>query len=202
METKQRRIRWTWAEFARLPDQEGRRVEVIDDQLYVTPSPTTGHQRVVMRLIRVLDPFVREHDLGEILPGPIDVIFAEGDYLAPDLVFMRRDRLGLVSDRGIEGPPDLAVEILSPSTAGRDRGLKRDRYRVYGVAEYWVVDPASETVEVWRFGDDPETAATFGRGETLRWTPVTGGPALEVPTSELVGPRRESADRRGRDASR
>ena len=189
METKQRRIRWTWAEFARLPDQEGRRVEVIDDQLYVTPSPTTGHQRVVMRLIRVLDPFVREHDLGEILPGPIDVIFAEGDYLAPDLVFVRRDRLGLVSDRGIEGPPDLAVEILSPSTAGRDRGLKRDRYRLYGVAEYWVVDPASETVEVWRFGDDSETARPFGPGDALSWIPLAGGPTLEVPVRALVSPR-------------
>lgn len=189
METKPRRIRWTWAEFARLPDQEGRRVEVIDDELYVTPSPTTGHQRVVMRLIRVLDPFVREHDLGEILPGPIDVIFAEGDYLAPDLVFVRRDRLGLVSDRGIEGPPDLAVEILLPSTAGRDRGLKRDRYRLYGVAEYWVVDPASETVEVWRFGDDPETARSFGPGDALSWIPPAGGPTLEVPVRALVSPR-------------
>lgn len=193
METKQRRIRWTWAEFARLPDQGSRRAEVIDDELYVTPAPTPWHQRVVARLIEVLGPFVREHDLGEVFPGPVDVIFAEGDYLEPDLVFVRRDRLGLVSDRGIEGPPDLVVEVLSPSTAGRDRGLKRDRYRLYGVAEYWMVDPDSGTVEVWRFREDAGATRSYGEAETLRWTPVAAGPTLEVPASELVGPRRESS---------
>ena len=193
METKRSRIRWTWAEFARLPGQEGRRVEVIDDELYVTPSPTPWHQLMVARLMEVLGPFVREHDLGKVFPGPVDVIFAEGDYLAPDLVFVRRDRLGLLSDRGIEGPPDLVVEVLSPSTAGRDRGLKRDRYRLYGVAEYWVVDPDSGGVEAWRFGEDAERARSYAPGETLRWTPVEGGPALEVPVSELVDPRARSS---------
>lgn len=193
METKRRRIRWTWAEFARLPDQGSRRSEVIDDELYVTPAPTPWHQQAVTRLIEILGPFVREHDLGEVFPGPIDVIFAEGDYLEPDLVFVGRDRLELVSDRGIEGPPDLVVEILSPSTASRDRGIKLDRYRLYGVAEYWVVDPDAGTVEAWRFGDETETARSLGPGETLPWTPVAGGPVLEVNISGLVGSRREAS---------
>lgn len=193
METKRRRVRWTWAEFARLPGQEGRRVEVIDDELFVTPAPTPWHQRVVTRLIEVLGPFVRGHDLGEVFAGPVDVLFAEGDYLEPDLVFVRRNRLGLVTDRGIEGPPDLVVEVLSPSTAGRDRGLKRNRYRLYGVAEYWVVDPDSGTVEVWRFADDPDTVRAYEPGETFRWAPMAGGPGLEVPVEDLAGPRPESS---------
>jgi Uma2 family endonuclease len=62
--------------------------------------------------------------------------FAEGDYLEPDLVFVARDREALLSDRGIEGPPDLVVEVVSPSTEARDRGLKLDRYRHFGVGEY------------------------------------------------------------------
>jgi Uma2 family endonuclease len=193
VETKRSRIRWTWSEFARLPDQGSRRAEVIDDELYVTPAPTPWHQRVVTRLIETLGPFVRKHDLGEVFPGPIDVIFAEGDYLEPDLVFVGRDRLGLVSDRGIEGPPDLVVEVLSPSTAGRDRGLKRDRYRLYGVAEYWILDPDSGAVEAWAFDGDTETARSLGRGDTFRWTPVAGGPAVDISASELVGPRHPSS---------
>ena len=146
-----------------------------------------------MRLIQLLDPFVREHHLGELLPGPVDVLFAEGDYLAPDLVFVRSARLGLVSDRGIEGPPDLVVEVLSPSTASRDRGLKRDRYGLYGVAEYWVVDPDTGTVEAWRFSEGPEPGRFYGPGETLRWEPVAGGPSLEVAVSGLFGARHESS---------
>ena len=189
MDTKRSRIRWTWAEFARLPDQGSRRAEVIDDELYVTPAPTPWHQRVVTRLIEVLGPFVRELDLGEVLPGPVDVIFAEGDYLEPDLVFVRRDRLRLLSDRGIEGPPDLVVEVLSPSTAGRDRGLKRDRYRLYGVAEYWVVDPDAETSEVWDFRDRVDVPRVYRRADTLTWAPEAGGPSVEVAVSQLLDVR-------------
>ena len=123
MEANRTRTRWTWAEFARLPSEGSTRHEVIAGNLFVTPGPSPKHQRVVTRLIATLHPFVEGHDLGEILPGPVDVIFADGDYLEPDLIFIARDRAELVSDRGIEGPPDLVVEIVSPSTAGRDRGI-------------------------------------------------------------------------------
>jgi Uma2 family endonuclease len=129
---------------------------------------------------------VREHDLGRLLPGPIDVLFGEGDYLQPDLVFMRRDRAHLMSPRGIEGPPDLVVEILSPSTAHRDRGIKLERYRHFGVPEYWIVDLDARAIEVWRLGAGAQTAERAIEGEVLTWTPVSGRPTLDVQVTELL----------------
>jgi Uma2 family endonuclease len=187
MEANRKCSRWTWAEFARLPSEGSTRNEVIAGELFVTPGPAPRHQRVVMRLIEVLNPFVRAHDLGELLPGPVDVIFAEGDYLEPDLVFLCRGRDDIVTDRGIEGPPDLVVEIVSPSTAARDRGIKRDRYQLYGVPEYWVVDPEQGTFEVWDFESGREDALVFEAGDRFEWTPVDQAPTLEVEVRSVTG---------------
>jgi Uma2 family endonuclease len=186
MEANRSRMRWTYERYARLPTSGSTRYEVITDELAVTPSPSAAHQQVVANLVMVIGTFVREHDLGRLLPGPIDVLFGEGDYLQPDLVFMRRDRAHLMSPRGIEGPPELVVEILSPSTAHRDRGIKLERYRHFGVREYWIVDIDARAVEVWRLGDgalEPEVEPAAGH---LRWMPVPGGPTLEVAVAELL----------------
>jgi len=91
-----------------------------------------------------------------------------------------------MSRRGIEGPPALVVEILSPSTAHRDRGIKLERYRHFGVREYWIVDIDARAVDVWRLGDgapEPEVVEAAGH---QRWMPVPGGPALEVAVAALV----------------
>jgi len=185
MEANEARTRWTYAEFARLPSETGTRHEVIDGELVVTPSPRPRHQAIVLDLGRILGDFVGSERLGTILPGPVDVLFAEGDYLVPDLVFVRKGRAGMVSDRGIEGPPDLVVEILSPSTEARDRGVKLDRYRLYGVREYWIVDPDSRSVEVWRFGEGAESAEACGAGSAFSWTPLPDGPTLEVGVDDV-----------------
>ncbi|NIQ54198.1 MAG: Uma2 family endonuclease, partial [Gammaproteobacteria bacterium] len=116
------------------------------------------------------------------LPGPVDVLFAEGDYLEPDLVFVRKERRGIIGERGIEAAPDLVIEIVSPSTAGRDRGIKRERYAHYGVPEYWVVDPDERGIERWRFGIEAEAPDIVRDG--LQWQPIPGGPVLEIPVRE------------------
>jgi Uma2 family endonuclease len=188
MEAKSTRRRWTYSEFAHLPISGSTRYEIIDDELVVTPSPGTRHQRIVTRLVFTLYGFVEAHDLGEVFVSPFDVLFAEGDYLEPDVLFVRKDRADVVTDRGIEGPPDLVVEVLSPSTAERDRGTKLDRYRLYGVPEYWIVDPDGQTVEVWRLGDDVKAPMSLTRADTLRWEPMAGRATLEVALAELFGP--------------
>jgi Uma2 family endonuclease len=185
MEANESRTRWTWAEFARLPSEGSTRYEVIDGELAVTPSPTPRHQRIALRLGHILERLLEPTDLGYMFAGPVDVIFAEGDYLQPDLAFVRRDRAGMVTDRGIEGPPDLVVEILSPSTARRDRGVKLERYRLYGVPEYWIVDPHARTVEVWRLGQGAESGEVFETGSTFRWSPGPGAETLEVEVAEV-----------------
>jgi Uma2 family endonuclease len=187
MEAKSTRQRWTYAEFARLPTSGSTRYEVIDGELVVTPAPTSRHQEVVAHLVWLLYGFAREHGLGKVFSAPLDVLFAEGDYLEPDILFVRSDRAHLVTDRGVEGPPDLVVEVVSPSTASRDRGMKLDRYRHYGVREYWVIDPDGCTMEVWDLARDARQPTVHGPPETVRWTPEKGGATLVIDLAELFG---------------
>ena len=125
--------------------------------------------------------------IGQVLVGPVDVLFAEGDYLEPDLVVVLDRSAHLLSDRGIEGPPDLVVEVVSPATAARDRGQKLERYRTYGVPEYWVVDPDRRTMEVWRLGDGAREPTRYGPGDILEWQPGVSAAVLEISVGDLLG---------------
>lgn len=183
MATQPAESRWTYDEFARLPE-DGNRYEVIAGELYMTPAPRPTHQQVGFTLARRLADFVDQHRLGWVLPAPVDVLFAEGDYLEPDIVFVRRERQAIITDRGIEGAPDLVVEVLSTSTASRDRGLKRERYALYGVPQYWVVDRDAGHVEVFRMLEDPERPEVVR--DTLVWKLHPGAPELTISVPEIV----------------
>lgn len=174
---------WTYEEYVSLPD-DGNRYEVIGGELYVTPAPQSPHQEVVARLIELLRPFVRKHGLGRVLPGPIDVLFGPKDYLEPDLVYIRQERRAFVTKRGVEVAPDLVIEIVSVSTASRDRGLKRERYARFGVTEYWVVDAEAREIEIYGLSEDPRRPRI--ERETLRWQPIADGPVLEIDVRELL----------------
>jgi len=192
MEANRARHRWTYEEYARLPqpsEARGTRFEVIDGELYVTPGPSLGHQRIYTDLLTLLNGFAKSNGLGEVFGSPFDVLFGEGDYVEPDIMFVRRGREHILGQRGIEGPPDLVVEVLSPSTAARDLGIKLDRYRHFGVAEYWVVDPEERTIQLWRFTDGAREPVTLGAAETLRWQPLADGPGLDISLTELFGTR-------------
>jgi Uma2 family endonuclease len=185
MEPRRTRQRWTYAEFARLPTSGSTRYEIIDGELVVTPAPGLKHQRIVTRLVSLLHAFARTHALGEAFVSPYDVLFAEGDYLEPDLLFVRKARAELVTDRGVEGAPDLVVEILSPSTAARDHGIKLERYRHHGVPEYWIVDPEEGAIEVWQLAEGAREALRFDAVSVLRWAPAGSGPSLDIVLAEL-----------------
>lgn len=141
---------------------------------------------MVSNLVRILASFAREHGLGLVLPSPIDVLFGEGDYFEPDVVFVRADHAHLVGDRGVECPPDLVIEIVSPSTADRDRGIKLERYRHFGVREYWIVDLEARTIEVWRLAQRATAADVMHDGEMLVWSPAADGPKLDVSVAEIL----------------
>ena len=187
MEAHRTRRRWTYAEFARLPSEGTSRYEVIDGELVVTPAPGLRHQGIVTDLVTFLNTFVRAHDLGRVFASPVDVLLGEGDYLEPDIVFVRKGRSDILSDRGVEGPPDLLVEVISPASVDRDRGIKLERYRHFGVAEYWVVDPDVRAVEVWALADGAMEPMVFRPADVLRWIPWDGAPVLEVDVAEVVG---------------
>jgi len=188
MEANRTRHRWTYEEYARLPqpsEARGTRFEVIDGELYVTPGPSLRHQLIVTELTALLYRFVEANGLGKVLVSPFDVLFAEGDYVEPDIMFVRAGREDILTERGIEGPPDLLIEVLSPSTAARDLGIKLDRYRLFGVTEYWVIDPDERTVLVWRLADGASEPISLGMADTLRWQPLADGPLFEISVAQL-----------------
>jgi Uma2 family endonuclease len=138
----------TYRDYEALP-ADGRRYELHDGALSVTPAPGTRHQRVSGALNSILRSHVTAHALGEVLYAPIDVILADTTIVQPDLVYLDPTRAHLISERGIEGPPTLVIEILSPSTTRIDRTIKTDLYQRYRVPYYWIVDADARTVEVY-----------------------------------------------------
>jgi len=146
-------IRYTWADYLSTPEDTSRRYEIVDGELFVTAAPRFRHQQVVSNLIELLRGFTRPLRLGEVVPGPITVHLHDELVVEPDLIFIRADRLGIVGPEGrVEGPPDLAVEILSPSNRSYDRNLKRKHYLENGIPELWILDADEHTVEVWKPG--------------------------------------------------
>ena len=146
MSSQKAKVRFNYGDYCLLP--EDKRYYLIDGELYMAPAPSSRHQRLPLKLARLLADFIEGHGLGEVYIAPLDVILSEEDVLQPDLLFVTQERRGIVSERGCEGPPDLVVEILSPATEQRDRELKRKVYAKFGVPEYWLVDPQAESIEV------------------------------------------------------
>ncbi len=139
----------TYHDYQLLPD-DGKRYEIIDGDLYMTPAPLTRHQMIAIRLSHVLMTYLETHPIGTALAAPCDVLLSDVDILQPDLLVVLQDGIARITDKNVQGPPDLVIEILSPGTAARDRDLKRKRYEHFGVREYWLVDPDRNTVEILR----------------------------------------------------
>lgn len=143
------------------------RAELIEGDIFMSPTPNLRHQRIVANLYRHLDAHVRSRRLGEVFLSPIDVILAPDAVAEPDVVFVSSARRSILR-QWIEGAPDLAVEVLSPSTNVRDRVVKRDLYARHGVPEYWIVDPDARTVEVLKLaGGAYALHAVFEPGDTI-----------------------------------
>lgn len=174
-------VRFTYADHRSIPEDH-RRHEIVDGELFVTPTPRVNHQRVAFDLTVALDTRARKHDLGAVV-GPITVHLHDELVLEPDIVFVREDRMAIVDPEGdIHGPPDLVAESLSPSTHAFDRNVKGKRYLEHGVEEVWIVDIDARAVEVWRVGEEAPRVVTG----SLRWR--VGGPEpaeLEIPLEEV-----------------
>jgi len=151
----------TFADLERIRETSDEQFELIEGALFVTPSPSPLHQMVSRRLSKLLDAAIPDSSIGEFFYAPLDVYFDDQTVLQPDLLVFLRDRIELVGEKNIQGPPTLAIEIVAPSTGGRDRGIKRDLYARYGVLEYWLVDPEARTVTI--FGE--LSGGHYGREE-------------------------------------
>src|SRR5438093_10743291 len=152
---------FTYRDYEALPN-DGRRYEIHDGELCVTPAPSLDHQIISARLFAHLIKWLETRPGGLLLYAPLDVILAdrpdETSIVQPDILYIASDRMALTSPRGMEGGPTLAVEILSPSTRRIDRVTKTRlyaRYGVpflwlrYGVPFLWLVDPDGRTIEAF-----------------------------------------------------
>jgi len=144
---------------------DGRRYELVRGDLLVTPSPSLRHQQASRELLVQLMAYFHERSLGEVFYAPVDLILTGHDVFVPDLVVTTDP--GSPSGRGIEKPPLLVVEILSPSTAKVDRGLKAQRYAELGVAHYWLVDPERRTLECHRLEQGAFQLLIAGQDDTV-----------------------------------
>jgi Uma2 family endonuclease len=180
--TKHSSAKLTYDDFAQIP-HDGLLHEIIEGEHYVTPAPSRRHQRILRRLLYLVEGHLQQHPVGEVFFAPFDVLLSEHNVFEPDLLFLSRARSTLLTEKNLQGAPDLVVEILSPSTSSRDRRLKRDVYERTGVTEYWVVDPDRDVVDVYRRSDGPfADPISFGREQTLT-TPLL--PDLEIPLAKV-----------------
>ena len=142
--------KFTYEHYLLLP--EGDRRELIEGELLMTPAPTEKHQRVSFNIGFQLGMFLEANPVGAIYLAPFDVIFDDYNVVQPDIVVILNEHRARLQNEGLRGAPDLAVEILSPSTATRDTIYKRVLFHRFGVREYWIVDPTAETVECFTRG--------------------------------------------------
>jgi len=153
----------TYKDYEALP-ADGRRYELHEGELSVTPAPGTRHQRILRNLSDIVWQHVKGQRLGEVLFAPVDCILGETTVVQPDLVYLDTTRLSIVSDRGIEGPPTLVVEILSRSTTLIDRSTKRQLYARYAVPYYWIVDSEARSIEAYSLAEEGYRLVTRASG--------------------------------------
>lgn len=179
MASTEQAARLTAEQFFAMHD-DGRRYELIEGKLYPLTTPTLRHQRITRRLFLRLNAEASRAG-GEVFFSGIGVVVAEDIVLESDIAVVLRPVSQADVDRGLEAPPDLVVEVLSPSTADRDRSFKADQYARRGVREYWLVSPEAETIEILVLRDGTWALhARPGRDEPVTSTVL---PGLTFPAS-------------------
>jgi Uma2 family endonuclease len=173
----------TYEDLSRLP-ADGHRYELFDGEAYMSPSPTLRHQKVLGNLYVAFRAGLRGD--AEVFIAPLDVVLAPATALQPDLLVVLGENARIKADV-IRGVPDLIVEVLSPSTADLDKGLKMETYTRHGVPEYWLADPEDGRMDVYRLdlrAGSYRHVATYQRGDRAT-TPLL--PGLVIDAAEIFG---------------
>jgi Uma2 family endonuclease len=176
----------TYEDYCHLPN-DGKRYEIIAGELYVSPAPRILHQLVSGRLFFHLYGYVSAHDLGLVLSAPTDIVFSRINIVQPDLIFIAKAHLHIVTETNIKGALDLLIEVLSPSTVDVDRDIKRKLYARFGVKEYWIVHPEERFAEVYRARQRQFPPRPRIIRDTLE-SPLL--PGLQIGLAELFTPSR------------
>ena len=182
--TVEQRTVWTYDDYAALPD-DGNRYEVLDGELVMAPAPTIGHQVGLLNLIFAVRQHVKSHKLGECYIAPCDIILDPRTVVQPDFIFVSNDRSSIVTEKNIQGTPDLVVEVLSPSTIQRDRVTKLRLYARFKIPHCWLLDPMTRILEVFELdGSSYRLTAAHAENETFT---LTLFPELSIPLNDIWG---------------
>ena len=169
---------FTYADYLLTPDDV--RYELINGELIMAPAPVPRHQRVGMRFSNRMGPIIDENALGELFAAPIDVYLSDTNLVQPDILFISAARAHIITETNIQGAPDLVIEIASPRTQDDDRTVKRELYERFGVLEYWMAYPFTQTVDALRLENGRFVdAGHYGRGDTIT-TPLLPGLRIDL----------------------
>src|SRR5215213_503376 len=169
---------WTYEDLSSVPD-DGRRYEIDEGELHEMPAPTWEHAVTIMNLILLLAPVVQALG-GRMLTAPLDVFFEGANPVQPTIVVLLAETAAIGTGRGVEGAPDLLVEVHSPANRGHDLLTKRALYARAGVHEYWIVDPANRTVEVLTLDRDAFHTVQSRSGDDVVISSLLGGAAFPL----------------------
>jgi len=172
----------TYEDYVLLPN-DGKRYEILEGELTVTPAPSTKHQTASENLFVLLSQYIKERDLGKLFHAPIDLILESTSVLQPDLLFVSKARQHIITERAIEGAPDLVIEILSPTTSRTDRVTKAQIYARHSVPAYWIVDPEGEAIEIYLLELDVYRLAATLEGKIPMFAPPFK--ELEIAATEV-----------------
>lgn len=154
----------TYDDYQQLPDKEGVRYELVDGALeLMIPGATAIHQLILLTLYDKLARTCQTDYLT--LVAPLDVILSEREVRQPDLIMIHHSRLSIITNRGVEGPPVLVAEVLSPSSVKRDKLSKMKSYARYNIPEHWIVDPNNEVLEQYVLSEGTYTLHNIYRGD-------------------------------------
>ena len=173
----------TAKQFLRLgEDPPGVRLELVNGEIAVSPSPIPRHSYAVIQIVVILEVHNQAHELGE-LHQDVDTILDDFTVRRPDVLFYFKDRTHLISDKALNGVPDLAVEVISPGSVEIDRADKFAEYRRAGIRFYWIIDPELRTTEAWELKRGRYVRA--GRGKHSDVVSLPPFPDLDIPLERL-----------------
>ena len=184
MASSARAIQWTYEDYLAFPE-DGKRYEIIEGDCFMSPAPRTRHQRIAGKLFTRLSVYLQYSRVGEAFIAPTDVVLSDINVVEPDILVILAQQLSIITEKNIQGAPDLVIEILSETTRKTDEIVKKKLYERYGVLEYWIVDPDLALVKIYRLTDGRYGRAeerAEERGETVTTVLL---PGLDISLTEL-----------------
>jgi len=144
---------------------EGTPIQLINDRFYMSPAPNIPHFEIVDKLTAQLRDFVTKNNLGKIFFAPVDVYLGTKNAVQPDIMFVHKDNFDIIHSDGIHGAPDIVIEVLSPSNKNDDLVKKKEVYEIFGVKEYFIVDPSDKAVITYYLKEKSFTEQKKSKGK-------------------------------------